>query len=111
MYMHPIYSSSRDNYTATGNGARIISISADEMKLDGSSTSRLTDDIASTDGDFALKIYPQYYYGIARDSFNLFRIKPTTGTISKATLSFKAQSICTSFSQSVGEVGETERDF
>ena len=102
MYMHDI-STETDSNKEKKN---IIGIYDEYIEVDD-----ISDSITQIAGDQALQVYPPYYYGIARDSFAIYRINPDTGVITKGELPFKAQSICASYSQNEETIGNTGNSF
>ena len=109
LYMHPYNTGNDTGYNDNDHpkGAKIIEITDEYLEVDASDLSYTF----SSDVSMAFQVYPAYYYGIARDSFNIFRIDMETGEVTKGELSFKAQSICASYSQNEDEVGGTMHKF
>ena len=108
MYMHQHPTSSNSHPT---EGAPILEVATDYIILQSDDNSYLNNSLDAGAGDYAFKVRPIYHYGIARNSFSIFRINPNTGVIKKGELPFKAQSICPSYSQSINEVSGTGSRF
>ena len=105
MFMHDI----RTNTSSSSNqdaGDSITSITDNYIYVEDVQAG-----LNGLSGDFAIQVYLPYYYGISRDSFNIFRINGSTGEVTKSELSFKAQSICASYSQAAEEVGDSGTRF
>ena len=102
MYLH----SARDALDSDmRNPSSILEVNDDNIVVDVP----LVTDISNV--NFAIRVRPAYYYAISRGDRNIKRIDSVTGVSSSFSTSFPIQSICTSYSQSSTDVGNTGSRF
>tara|TARA_R110002012_G_scaffold61490_2_gene161232 strand:+ start:2798 stop:12904 length:10107 start_codon:yes stop_codon:yes gene_type:complete len=102
MYVH----SARDALDSDmKNPSEILEVNSDNIVVGVP----LCTDVANV--NFAIRVRPAYYYAISRNSRSIKRINPLSGMNNSITTSFPIQSICTSYSQSSTDVGNTGSRF
>ena len=102
MYLH----SARDALDSDmKNPSQILEVNSDNIVVE----LPLCTDVANV--NFAIRVRPAYYYAISRNSRSIKRIDSFTGTSNSIDTSFPVQSICTSYSQSSTDVGNTGSRF